>query len=191
MSETWLNEKCIINIPDFNCYRYDRISDSRYPHGGVAILIHSSINHKIVNVKHLDFFEEIFLSGTEFTIGSIYAPPSISVKQFKLEFSKLLSISGKIIVAGDFNAKHRAWSNQNNCRKGIELEKLCSHNLFVVNSPNDPTLYPARGLPSIVDLALSKGIYRISNPISLNELSSDHLPISFEIPSNFTTSAPL
>ncbi len=194
LSETWCNEHTCINIPNFNIYRNDRISNSRSPHGGVAILVHSSIEHSILKVSHLKIVEGIFvkiqLTGSTITIGSIYSIPSIPIKQFKSEFSNLLSTPGPIVIAGDFNAKHQLWNNIKNCKKGVELEKLCNHNSFTVHCSNEPTLFPCRGLPSIVDIVISKRVHGISQPIALNELSSDHLPISFKIPANFNIPIP-
>lgn len=125
ISETWLNEKIEIKIPNYNCYRKDRQSNSRYPHGGVAILVHKSVNHAIVECCHLNHIEAIFIKTPCFsnyvTIASVYCPPSLSMIDFKNDIKKLTSIQGAIVLAGDFNAKHQAWNNKTNCRNYFRL----------------------------------------------------------------------
>lgn len=105
ISETWLNEKIEIKIPNFHCYRNDRPPTSRFPHGGVAILIHKSIEHKLIKKCKLEYIESIFIKITNFsnfiTIGSVYAPPSIPFQKFKNDITKLLSLTGPSVIAGD------------------------------------------------------------------------------------------
>ena len=188
--ETWLNEKIEIKIPNYNCYHKDRLTNSRYPHGGVAILVHKSVNHAVVECCKLNHFEAIFIKipcQTNYVIiASVYCPPSLNMTDFKKDFKKLMSIQGPIVLAGDFNAKHQAWNNVSNCRKGIQLLKMCNHNLFKIQGPNGHTLFPSKGAPSIVDFVISKNVNGISSPIVVNELSSDHIPINFHIPNNIT-----
>lgn len=120
LSETWCND--LINITNYNIYRSDKIACSRFPHGGVTIIIHSSIEHTIIKNNNLKLVEGIFIKIQRgLTIGSIYSLPFISQKQFKSEFSNLLSASGPIVIAGDFNAKHQARNNIKNCNKGTIL----------------------------------------------------------------------
>lgn len=186
LQETWLNPKVQIKIPNFTCLRNDRPSITQYPHGGVLIFVHESINYKVVEFAKLDFIEAIFIriavDAFSFTIGSIYNSSSLSITQSRGDLTKLLSRSGPTILAGDFNSKHTSWNNARNCRKGQDLYKLCNHNLHQVHFPDDITLIPAKGDPSIVDLVITKGVYLISKPEVINDLSSDHLPVKFEIP---------
>lgn len=64
--------------------------------------------------------------------------------------------------------------------------KIVNHNLFEVLAPSDPTLYPCKGKPSTVDLAFRKNIYCTSDLNTINDLSSDHLPVVFQIDSQFS-----
>ena len=188
ISETWLNDKIEIKIPNYNCYRKDRKSNSRYPHGGVAIFVHKSINHAIVECCKLNHIEAIFIKipcfSNYITIASVYCPPSLSMIEFKNDINKLMSIQGAIVLAGDFNAKHQAWNNISNCRKGIQLLKMADNRLFKIQAPNCQTLFPTKGAPSTVDFILCKNVNTIPIPKVVNELSSDHIPINFHIPNN-------
>jgi hypothetical protein len=59
--------------------------------------------------------------------------------------------------------------------------------MFSILGPDSPTLIPSRGNPSTVDFVLSKAINGISDPVTINALSSDHLPIIFSVPFNSPT----
>jgi hypothetical protein len=187
LSETWLNEKVHIKIPNYIIYRNDRVSDSQYPHGGVAIAVANNVDHYFVKIRDTKNIECIFIKITNnnntLSIGSVYCPPAINTSQFENDMRKLLSIPGQVLLAGDFNAKHVSWNNFKNCNKGKALIQLCSNHSFSINSPDYPTLFPSVGKPSTVDLALSKCLSGISNLKVINDLSSDHLPILFDISS--------
>ena len=185
LSETWLAEKAHFYIPSFDCYRVDR------SHGGVAILIKNSIPHSSVTQISLEYAEAVFLKihdpSGDFFIGSIYCSPAASREKSQAFFSRVLSFPGRCILAGDFNAKHFRWNSDKCCRKGSDLVKLCDSRLFSIHGPNSPTLIPSVGNPSTVDFVLSKGIIRVSDPKTINDLSSDHCPILYAI---LTTQSP-
>jgi endonuclease/exonuclease/phosphatase family metal-dependent hydrolase len=180
LSETWLNERSSFDLNSFVCYRLDRV------HGGVAILIKRSVNHSSLSKISEIFADAIFIKiksqNSEFTLGAIYCSPAASRSQAHSFFSKVLSLPGRSIIAGDFNAKNIRWNCINNCRKGFDLVKLCDSRLFNIHSPDSPTLFASRGNPTTVDFVLSKAVLGVSNPQTVNELSSDHLPITFNIP---------
>ena len=180
LSETWLSDNRIFEIQGFLCYRLDR------SHGGVAILIKKGIEHNSVKRIKFTTADAIFLKvccpSFTFTVGSIYCSPVTSRSVCNSFFSKVLSISGSSIIAGDFNCKHSRWNCSNNCHKGIDLTKLCDSKLFSIHSPDSPTLIPSRGNPTTVDFVLSKAILGLTGPNTSNDLSSDHLPIKFSVP---------
>ena len=63
----------------------------------------------------------------------------------------------------------------------MSLLKLCNDNLCNIKFTDKPTTIPHIGPPSFLDLVISKNVSSVSKPLALNELSSDHTPISFEI----------
>jgi exonuclease III len=109
LSETWLNEKTTFFLPSFDCYRVDR------SHGGVAILIKNSIPHSSVRHISLDYADAIFLqihdSHGNFSVGAVYCSPAASRSHSRAFFSKVLSVTGRSVIAGDFNAKHSRWNS--------------------------------------------------------------------------------
>lgn len=180
ISETWLKESSILNIPHFTCHRTDR------ERGGVCVLIHNSIPHKFFKQTVEEHAEAISVkildNNREITITSLYCSPSNDRSHALAFFSKVLETAGPSVIAGDFNAKHHAWNNKTETRIGQDLFKLCNTFHYNIHSPDGPTLIPTRGEPSVVDFVISKNIIGVSSPKVLNELSSDHFPLSFNIP---------
>lgn len=178
-SETWLSDSNIF-INGFNVYQMNRA------HGGVALFIKSGIPHSELRTISTDYAEAVSIKVEDpvnpFTIAVLYCSPSASRAQAQSFFMKVLSLPGPIVISGDFNAKHQAWNNTKFDRKGLDLFKLSQTKNFVIHPPDGPTLIPVNGgQPSIVDFVLSRDVLGVSNPVVFNDLSSDHLPISFEI----------
>ena len=182
ISETWLCPSDTFDLPDFNCHRVDR------PHGGVAILLKTHLSYTSLKSVALPNAEAISVkilnSDDDFRIHSLYISPSATRSQAKAFFTSILSTNEPAIFAGDFNAKHNDWNNVTNCRKGCDLSSLCAARRLAIHVPNSPTNYPHRGKPSTIDFVVSNRVEGISDPRTLNTLSSDHLPISFSVPSN-------
>lgn len=195
IQETWLNPKVDFKYPShYTCLRKDRTNNkkknSQCPHGGVLILILKSLEFKIVSTAPLLHVEAIFVQLTidsvTVNIGSVYSSSSLTRAEAKSDLEKLLSFRGPFVIAGDLNAKHKDWNNIKNSHKGIDLEALCSQHDCDVLFPDEPSLYHAStGQSSTVDLVIIKGIAGVSKPITINDPSSDHLPIVFKLPLNF------
>lgn len=180
LSETWLTANKNLYIPNFVCHRVDRFR------GGVAILVHCTIPHAVVKAISLDHSEAIVIelenqNAKKIKLASIYCAPSANMQESNEFFDKLTSISGSVIAAGDYNCKHKAWNNSKNCNRGSNLLKMCNQKNFSIHSPDSPTLLPSRGDFSIVDFAISKSFSNISPIEAVNDLSSDHFPIVFDI----------
>jgi hypothetical protein len=136
-------------------------------------------------------FIEISMSTFKFTLGSIYSPgkrrksDQDSEKKVKSDLAKLLSRPGPFVLAGDWNAKHINWNNHSNDERGKFLDRHCENNLCKVGFSEETTFFPGAGRKlSLLDFVVSKGVVGISKPIVINDLSADHVPISFEIPTS-------
>lgn len=195
IQETWLDEKCKIELPGYFCLRKDHLSDKNYPHGGVLIFIHKSIVFREINFCTSEFSDSVFAqisSGSfDFVIGSVYASPSTKISERKQDFHKLVTRPGPFVLAGDFNSKHISWNNEKSDRSGMNLQKLCDNNLCEIHFSDEPTTYPSVGSPSFLDLVISKGLFGISKPKAIDDPSSDHRPIVFEIPVIISPESPL
>jgi hypothetical protein len=191
LQETWLNSKISIHVPHYIAVRKDRASSSsRCPHGGVLILVHESLSFRSTTHTNLENSEANFirllLDDREIVVGSFYCSPKTAPDLRIADYKKLLSRNGPFVIAGDFNAKDTSWNNEKYDKCGKSLRKICRENLCDVGFTDLPTMIPTVGKLSFLDLVISKGITGITKPNTLNELSSDHFPISFEILSNLS-----
>lgn len=180
ISETWFNAKSSPGLAHFSCYRVDR------SHGGVALYIHKSVPHNFYKQISFDYAEAIFIkildSPNDIIVGSIYCSPSSNKAKSERFFNHCLNIGGPLVIGGDFNAKHQSWNNSSFNTRGQLLKRLAENKNFKIHSPNAPTLIPAVGTVSVVDLVLSKNILGVTDPKVEIDLSSDHLPVTFSIP---------
>jgi hypothetical protein len=190
LQETWLSPKISIHFPHYIAVRKDRNSFSRCPHGGVLILAHESLIFRSTTFTILENSEANFirldLDGREIVVGSFYCSPKTAPELRIADYKKLLSRNGPFVIAGDFNAKDTSWNNVKYDKCGKSLRKICRENLCDVGFTDHPTMIPTVGKLSFLDLVISKGVTGITKPNTLNELSSDHFPISFEILSNLS-----
>lgn len=180
LSETWLNPNKNFHIPNFECHRVDRYR------GGVAILVESSIRHSVIKTIKSDHSEAIVIkianhNKQEIKLASIYCSPAAKTEESNDFFNKLTSIPGTVIASGDFNSKHKSWNNSKNCNRGVNLLRLCNQKNFTIHAPDSPTLLPSRGDFSVVDFVISKSFSNISPIEVVNDLSSDHFPITFNV----------
>lgn len=188
-TETWLNNKTKLYIPNYKIYRLDRKHLTR---GGVAIAISTRIKHnEMSHIKTLVIESMAITVETntgKIVIAAAYFPGrnvnQAMITQFKKDIRTLTSFRASYFICGDFNAKHRLWNNVRANMAGTALYDEMANRNFVIEHPPTPTRFPpqARSMhPSTIDIVLTNKLHNIS-PIATNQaLSSDHLPIEFEI----------
>jgi hypothetical protein len=64
-------------------------------------------------------------------------------------------------------------------KKGIVLNEIIQKNNYGLAAPDEPTLFPPRGNPSVIDFFIYKNV-QVSGTKTINDLSSDHLPVFAE-----------
>jgi endonuclease/exonuclease/phosphatase (EEP) superfamily protein YafD len=69
----------------------------------------------------MDPMAEIFTKTTSFHFCVTYNSPSCKKDQLKSFYETVLSMPGPVLIAGDFNAKHKAWKNSCSNQKGFVL----------------------------------------------------------------------
>lgn len=199
ISETWLNRTCL-SIQNFRVYQKDRpcpSSHRSHSGGGVAIAIRDTIKHCQLADTNTTSIEaigiEILFENCPLRFYSVYfansknknsIPLSEQLKHYRNDLKKLTSAKQAFILCGDLNSKHRMWNCARSNRAGqILFDEITVGNLFI-DFPPTPTYYPPqanRTTPSTIDIALSNGRKRICNIRAINALSSDHLPVLFEV----------
>ncbi|KAF8773007.1 RNA-directed DNA polymerase mobile like protein [Argiope bruennichi] len=83
-----------------------------------------------------------------------------------------------VFAAGDYNAKNRKWNCPNTCKIGAQLARFADITDAKIIAPDEPTHYNNRSA-STIDLAIVRNIQCQITAETINELSSDHLPIKF------------
>jgi len=146
ITETWLNENSPIKIwNDYVIFRKDR---SNRIGGGVLLAVLKDlcpVPEQIISPPGCD---SVAVScqdstGSYITIVSFYCPPDTDLDCNFL--SSLEAKYPKLLICGDFNAKHPIWgfSDQSN-PKGKALADFCElSELLIINTlfPKEPTFY--------------------------------------------------
>ena len=181
-------------LSNYTIYRSDRKDG---PLGGTAICVRNGIGHRVASIPNLHFIEitGIYLPidiNKEILIGSVYKSPSKLLTSHDLNI--ITQLSNQYLLAGDFNSKHLAWGCFAQNPSGLKLHSYCRMHNIEVSSPTEPTFYRNGALGAtrdILDIVISKNV-NISPHINvLNEvLDSDHLPIEFQVHSQFIFTSP-
>lgn len=193
IQETHTNPADAINIPNYKCYRNDRLN---FRGGGTAVLVHHKYNSFQLNNFQFTNFEATVVgihavNNSIFTIASIYLPPNNIF--MPREINPLFNINNSTFICGDFNSKHPSWSPQSTAnRNGTRLRRFLLHSNYNIFPPDEPTCFVNRAAPSTIDLAISNNNTLLQTKV-INALSSDHNPVLFDfcplnkLPENLNT----
>ena len=179
LQETNLKPDKNASIKNYNIIRKDRLNAERAS-GGVAILLHESIDYSIINIQ-TDI--EICAIRARFqnllTLCSIYIPPSASLDINDLN-NIIQQIPPPFILAGDFNAHNNLWGSSHTSSRGHIIEDCINTNHLSLLNTNAPTfICSSSGSYSHIDLTLSSlNIVTSYQWEVLNDTyGSDHFPI--------------
>ena len=112
LQETWLtkNNEHLVNIPGYKYYGTKRPSCMG---GGVSVVVSNKLRSRLCNdlVINDNSTEscviEINEKGTKILVGSIYRPPNSDIKQFMINYKKIVATTQKLkchcIVGMDHN----------------------------------------------------------------------------------------
>lgn len=179
LNETKLRTQRTLKIPNYTIYR----KDGELGQGGVVLAVKNSLPHDSVEaydpeVRNLQLLTIVLKDQTHVTTW--YNRPIDRLTQQKL--SKVMNLARKHVVAGDLNARHRAWRNHCNNRNGITLNSFVENNNVVLMGTEEPTHIPTNGTtPTYIDVVLAKNCHNIVPPSVLNDLPSDHQPVLFAL----------
>ena len=183
LNETFLSEKKIIYIEDYNIIRQDRVNRKG---GGVCLIVHKSIEYNRINTNEFKDIEHVTIiiksiHNDKIAISSHYNPPDS-----KLNFDFLLfiqNLTANFILLGDLNAHHRLWGGTKINNSGSTVAKFLGRdNLNLLNLNNLTNTYqPVEKTGSIIDLAITTNYIsqRVKDFEVTDELHSDHLTLVF------------
>lgn len=168
------------NISNYKIIRHDRLSATL---GGTLIYYRSGLHVCCVNTPELVSLEasvcRLAMTGhPDLYIASCYQPSGKVIKTEDLK--SLLDMGNNVILAGDFNSKHKSFNCRVNNPNGYILFNFMDEYMFDVVAPMEPTHYPfnPEHQPDILDIALLKNISLSLNKLEvIHELDSDHRPV--------------
>lgn len=189
VTETWLRPNISFLHPNYHCIRLDRHSNHDTERGGgVLIAVRKGLKYDQLNIstKVIEATGiSISTTNNQIHIIAAYFPGGrrcANWSLFRRDIRTLTDRTGPFFVVGDFNARHRHWNCVKSNTAGNLLCQEASRLGFYINYPDSPTFIPTgRGKPSTLDIVLSNNLVDMTKPVSHNELSSDHLPVTFEI----------
>lgn len=163
----------ITNLPKYPSY-YWLSQEGSNSYGGVAMLIHESLETKIVERQTNYILIDLNLQPNPILVGAIYVPPD---KHFPNNiFDKL---NNKLFyVFGDYNAKHKDWLCPVNNPTGIQLKNWLESSGCEMIHPNKPT---SKKSEAIIDFAITHDASGWKAD-TLGEGSSDHYPVLIKSP---------
>jgi ribonuclease HI len=152
--------------------------------GGVAILIHKSLQFLPLNLKETHSVEAIGVqvicsNNTPCNFISAYVPKGDCDTD---EIVNLISAGNNFVTGGDFNGHHGAWESNaraNKAGRSIMDALLQQQNACLITPPDLGTrVDPATGKESTIDLVFTSPSLASNSTITKGpHLGSDHIPI--------------
>lgn len=169
-------------LPNYRFYRNDRVGARG---GGTAIFVRTSLDHYedlLPPLEHLEATAIVVrtMSGRVRLVAA-YNPPNRRL--LERDLTGALDTDKGVIIAGDLNAKHPAWNSRIANANGKILRSFTEESGILVDAPADHTFYPsnAEQRSDVLDLVVIKDIRLVHRVTTLNELSSDHLPVLLQL----------
>lgn len=184
LQETFLKSGSMCDFPHKVTYRSDRVGR---PGGGLLIAVNNTLSsaclpcfsspagNEIMGVK-------VFMDGCSFNIVNVYSRSGLVLADLRKYCS---SLSGPLLILGDFNLHHPLWGASSASRVSEEfVEWLTSSSICIINSSQWTHLAP-NGTRSLLDLSLCSPdlLARTSCLVDEELYDSDHYPIHLTIDS--------
>lgn len=198
ITETWLEQKISLFVDGYSVERFDRPAEAAERGGGVAILVKHGINFKPMGDLKTKVIEAVGVrvqaGGVSLNIIAAYFPGGRTKEDrvnFKRDIRELTKTNEAYFIVGDLNSRHRSWHCLRANQTGNILANMLPTSTFYVHAPEAPTYVPrGSARPSTIDLVISNNQVEMSIPVVHQELSSDHLPVTFEIDCELAPSTP-
>mgnify|MGYP004573409177 CR=1 FL=1 len=147
--------------------------------GGAGILVHKSIQHRLLQVENdFDTIGIEIISKLKCNIYSSYIPPNQNFNILNLE-RVFQNYHCHSLITGDFNARHNDWGSPINNSKGNTLSKFINQNNLILLNDGSPTHFSTHNTFTHLDITISTSALKIHCDWTiLNDLyGSDHFPI--------------
>lgn len=172
-------------ISDYNVIRHDGTNHS----GGLMLLIKSNISFSERDTPTTNLIDCIAVtihSSRDFIVYVVYCPggsTQLINSHLTADLQSICNNNQPYFIMGDFNAKHRGWNCTRRNRAGTLLFDFIESSNNYLSFPDSHTYSPVstRMSPSTIDLLITCGRIPSSRPVTIEILSSDHIPVLFEI----------
>lgn len=179
INETKLSADQKFRIRGYKVLRKDN-SSGLIARGGLCAIIKNNIPFQEISTPATNLETLAIKLADASVLISVYNSPSNNFAE--LDIKKLINLGTKLIILGDFNARHKNWNCNTNNRNGITLNNVVLKNNVALLQTESPTHFPPNNTsPSYLDLVLVKNVKHISQPTTLCELDSDHDAVKFII----------
>ncbi|GJQ69117.1 hypothetical protein Trydic_g18452 [Trypoxylus dichotomus] len=109
-------------------------------------------------------------------IHSCYGPPGSVLSE--ADFRAVFGAGHSTILAGDLNSKHKSWNSKTTNTRGRQLAKIAIKYGLTVEGPEDEThIHIPTGSTDVLDIAVVKNVTTPYHLETVNDLTSDHLPV--------------
>ena len=192
ISETHFTSRTFFRLPRYTVFHSIHPDDTA--HGGAAIIIRSSLRpheHLRLQTPELQsIVVHLVALPRPLTVSAVYcsprhAPSSATYSDF------FRSLGPRILVGGDWNAKHTVWGARLMKPKGrtlLSAIRECHDTYFSTGEPNySPTDH--HRLPDLLDFFVARGI--AANYVRVETCSSCHQTTRRSLPPSEPISSPM
>ncbi|RZC40463.1 RVT 1 and/or Exo endo phos domain containing protein [Asbolus verrucosus] len=182
INETKLKNSDNIKCRGYTIHRKDRPGNVRA--GGVAIFIKNNIPAKILKSAKSKIENISVKLSDDTVITAAYNPPSNKINNDDLH---QLSLAGrKVLIIGDFNARHAAWNCHRPNHNGNQIYKYTNTHHLHIHHTTEHTHIPSNNTtPTTIDLIINKNVQHIANIKTIPALNSDHNPVIVTLNNQF------
>ncbi|KZS04645.1 Uncharacterized protein APZ42_032370 [Daphnia magna] len=182
LSETHWNSAYNVKFRTYHTLKKDRPNRMG---GGVAILVHKSLQFTPLILNNTDTIEAIGVkikctNNKTITFTSVYIPQGDCEVE---DVEALITNPDAFVTGGDFNGHHGMWetnTRENKAGRSIHEALLNTHAACLITPKNMGTrIDPTKGKESTLDLTITSPEIANTANITLGpHLGSDHLPIT-------------
>lgn len=182
VNETHLRTSENPRLTNYRFYRNDRVGARG---GGTGIFIRTWMDHYVdllPPAQHLEATAVVVRTTSgRVRLVAAYNPPNRRLLEDDLK--GVLNTDLSVIIAGDLNAKHPTWNSRIANANGKILRSFTDRESVSVDAPVDHTYFPPDGerRSDVLDVVVIKDVELVHRVTTLNELSSDHLPVLLEL----------
>lgn len=154
--------------------------------GGVAIYVRNGLLYTDISPDMDDIVAiELTVGKIKYAVLAYYCPPYADVPLETATLERFARRYGRLIIAGDLNAKHQFYGCSRTDERGdVLFDFVERNNLWVCNDPSQPTRHDfTTGVGQVLDYFI------ISNPVIRefaecfvgDDASSDHWPVHLKL----------